>query len=198
MLKDVIRATSSAPTYFEPPLITSKAGVSYALIDGGVFANNPAMCAYAEARSMDFSTNQKAVFPSAVDMLIVSLGTGARSMANKSPYPYNEFRDAGKVKWIAPVIDIMMSGNSETVHYQLNQLFDTLAAGNKNDYYRLDPDIGEASPDMDDASTKNMNALRRAGEDFVKANREQLDAIVDKLILHKSDNQVDTRSAKAF
>jgi patatin-like phospholipase/acyl hydrolase len=39
----VARATSSAPTYFEP----LQAG-ERALIDGGVFAVNPAMCAYAE------------------------------------------------------------------------------------------------------------------------------------------------------
>jgi hypothetical protein len=112
-------------------------------------------------------------------------------MAKKNPYPYNEFKDAGKVKWIAPVIDIMMSGNSETVHYQLNQLFDTLAAGDKNDYYRLDPDIGGASPDMDDASIKNMNALRRAGENFVKANKAELDRIVEKLIMHKTNQAPD-------
>src|SRR3954468_15131081 len=46
---DVARATSAAPTYFEPVRVKDVAGASsYALIDGGVFALNPAMCAFAE------------------------------------------------------------------------------------------------------------------------------------------------------
>src|SRR4051794_27349355 len=46
---DAARATSAAPTYFEPVRVSDVAGASsYALIDGGVFALNPAMCAYAE------------------------------------------------------------------------------------------------------------------------------------------------------
>ncbi|HEY8581871.1 MAG TPA: patatin-like phospholipase family protein, partial [Capillimicrobium sp.] len=40
-------ATSAAPTYFEPVLVDGAP-----LIDGGVFAGNPAMCAYAEARRL--------------------------------------------------------------------------------------------------------------------------------------------------
>jgi len=50
LLRDVARATSAAPTYFEPARVYSLSGVSYPLVDGGVFANNPALCAYAEAR----------------------------------------------------------------------------------------------------------------------------------------------------
>ena len=187
-MRDVVRATSSAPTYFEPPLIYSEEGTSYALIDGGVFANNPALCAYAEARKIDFKDIGKAINPCGQDMLIISLGSGARSMARKRPYPYKKFKDAGKLKWIPAVIDIMMSGNSETVDYQLVQIFDTLAAEDKTDYHRLDPDIGLASPKMDDAKPSNMEALRQAGKAFITENKYELDVIVSKLIAHKSVN----------
>ena len=54
LLKDVARATSAAPTYFEAAGIRNIEGAFYGLVDGGVFANNPAMCAYAEARKTDF------------------------------------------------------------------------------------------------------------------------------------------------
>ncbi|NIT84110.1 MAG: patatin, partial [Nitrospinaceae bacterium] len=37
-LRDVARATSAAPTYFEPALIENAAGRSFPLVDGGVFA----------------------------------------------------------------------------------------------------------------------------------------------------------------
>ena len=43
------RATSAAPSYFEPAEVTDRAGArTYPLIDGGVYAVNPAMCAYAD------------------------------------------------------------------------------------------------------------------------------------------------------
>ena len=117
--KDVARATSAAPTYFEPAHIYSIFGTPHTLIDGGVFANNPALCAYSECRKLDFkkilNDEEKPTKPSAKDMMIVSLGTGSI----KKPYHFSEFKDAGVLKWIQPLIDIMMSGNSETVDYQL-------------------------------------------------------------------------------
>ncbi len=39
LIRDVCRATSAAPTYFEPALIPALDGVSYPLVDGGV--SNP-------------------------------------------------------------------------------------------------------------------------------------------------------------
>ena len=48
-LVEAARATSAAPTYFEPIEVTDAAGArTYPLIDGGIYAINPAMCAYAE------------------------------------------------------------------------------------------------------------------------------------------------------
>lgn len=188
-MRDVVRATSSAPTYFEPPLIYAEDGTAYALIDGGVFANNPALCAYAEARKINFSNIGKAFEPCGEEMLIISLGSGARSMAKKRPYAHKKYKDAGKLKWIPAVIDIMTSGNSETVDYQLMQIFDTLKPGDKNDYHRIDPDIGLANPEMDDASPENMEALRQAAKAYIAVNHDQLDVIVSKLIAHKAEKK---------
>ena len=53
-VRDVARATSAAPTYFEPASIKSVAGQQFSLIDGGLYANNPTLCAYAEARKTNF------------------------------------------------------------------------------------------------------------------------------------------------
>ena len=48
-IAEAARATAAAPTYFEPVEVTDAAGArTYPLIDGGVYAVNPAMCAYAE------------------------------------------------------------------------------------------------------------------------------------------------------
>jgi len=61
-LRDVVRSTSAAPTYFPPATIKNVAPkankdtqpIDMINIDGAVFANNPTLCAYAEARSMNF------------------------------------------------------------------------------------------------------------------------------------------------
>lgn len=184
-MRDVVLATSSAPTYFEPALVRSLAGSEHALIDGGVFANNPTLCAYAEARKMSFENIGKAENPCVEDMLILSIGAGGKSMAEKKPYPYDRMKDAGKLKWISPLIDIMMSGNAETVDFQTRQIFDTLSGRGPEDYHRLEPGIGQASPEMDDARPDNMAALRAAGQEFVEQNKPELDAIVEKLIAHR-------------
>ena len=181
-VKDVARSTSAAPTYFEPARVKSLAGTPYPLIDGGVFANNPTLCAYAEARTIDFASTlnhkEKPKLPTAKDMIIVSLGTGG----TEESYPYSEFKDAGMLKWIQPLIDIMMSGNAETVDYQVRQIFDTLSGKNKDDYYRIEPELITASPKMDKADMKNLQALKADGLACVDKRKKELDEIVDKLI----------------
>ena len=65
LCRDAARATSAAPTYFEPALISVQ-GQARALVDGGVFVNSPVVSAYAEALKL---------FPGE-PLLVVSLGTG--------------------------------------------------------------------------------------------------------------------------
>lgn len=177
-IRDVAQATAAAPTYFEAALIKSRFGAEYPLIDGGVFANNPAMCAYAEVRKCDFGEIKK---PTSKNMLMISLGTGSV----KESFPFEKARRFGLVQWIRPLIDIMMSGNSETVSHQLEWLFD--AGENQEGFIRLEPELHNAKPDMDDASKANMDALRDAAIKFVKDNPEKINNVVDKLIANKNE-----------
>jgi uncharacterized protein len=184
-VRDIARATSAAPTYFETARIKSMFGTPYYLIDGGVFANNPSMCAYAEARTLDFATKLghvgKVDKPLAKEMLMISIGTGSES----TPYDYNQAKDWGAVGWILPLIDILMSGNSETVDYQLRQLFGTISPPDQNDYYRLQPKREPAESSMDNATPKNMGALKEAGMRFVSENGDLLEKLVTLLIANK-------------
>ena len=74
LMRDVARATSAAPTYFEPidlDLRLSDLTLVETLVDGGIYANNPAMCAYADAKRIirnGGSPNDQ--------ILLVSIGTG--------------------------------------------------------------------------------------------------------------------------
>jgi patatin-like phospholipase/acyl hydrolase len=74
-VRDVAYATSAAPTYFEPLKLETTDPVDYfSLVDGGVYASNPAMCAYAEARRHHPDRTA----------LVVSLGTG--ELTRSLPY----------------------------------------------------------------------------------------------------------------
>ena len=181
-VRDVARATSAAPTYFSPAHIESMNKQIFSLVDGGMFANNPALCAYAEARKINFSKlfndPQRKDKPTAADMLMVSMGTGSV----KKRYRYDDFKHAGEIKWLEPVIDILMSGNSETVAYQLTQMYLTLEPENQKNYYRLEPGLKEACSEMDEATPENINNLYQAGLAFVHENINMLEEIAKKIL----------------
>ena len=184
-VKDLCRATAAAPTYFEPALIKSFYNQQFTLIDGGVYANNPALCAYAEARKIKFSTvlndGKKPDYPSINEMIIVSIGTGTVL----KPYQFEDFDNAGKLKWITPLIDILLSSNVETVDYHLKKMYETLGKRNTQNYHRLMPELNNASPEMDDTSKENIFNLIQAGLKYINQNKVELDQIVKKLIKNK-------------
>ena len=170
LVRDVARATSAAPTYFEVANIDSLSGVSYSLVDGGVFANNPALCAYSEVRN----AKQE---PKAADMLIVSLGTGGENR----PYEYASAKTWGKVDWVRPVIDIMMAGAAETTHYTVTRMFS--AVNQLEHYSRIQPaDLSDATPDMDDARAENIAALLQVGTETAEKCAPELDRIVELIL----------------
>jgi uncharacterized protein len=161
---DAARATAAAPTYFEPVRIRDVAGAdSYALIDGGVFALNPAMAAYAELAAAGRAEE--------ID-LVVSLGTG-------SPTRRLAFEDArgwGQLEWARPLIDVVFDGVAETVDFELAQLL------GPERYVRLQTPLDEASDALDDAGDRNLEALRREGARLVEERGADLDRIAKALL----------------
>ena len=165
LLREVSRSTSAAPTYFEVARAKAMDNIVYPLIDGGVFVNNPTMCAYSEARKLKFDDFRDR--PTAADMMMLSLGTGTV----EKPYYYKDAKDWGLVQWVQPIIDIMMSGVADTVDYQLSQIYD--AVEKPKQYLRISPALGNANSAMDDASVKNLQALKEAGtENAIKFDKE--------------------------
>jgi uncharacterized protein len=174
-VREVARATSAAPTYFEPARVYSLTGVSYPLVDGGVFANNPALCAYAEARQQ-FKREDGSKNVTASDMFMLSIGTGTE----KRSYDYDKAIGWGSLGWIQPVLDIMMSGASDTVDFQLEQIFD--AIDKRENYIRIDPEMGEADTEMDNASSENLKALEEAGILTAEKYEKELNRVADFLV----------------
>lgn len=169
LVKDVARATSAAPTYFECSKVKSLSNINYPLIDGGVFVNNPTLCAYAEVHKK-FEVTAK-------DMVILSLGTGYE----KKAYNYNEAKDWGMLGWIKPLISIMMSGVSEVVDYQLRQIYSAVKVPKQ--YLRINTEFPiNVNSDMDDASQENLNALKELGSETAQKFDKQLDEFVKFLV----------------
>ena len=156
---DAARATAAAPTYFEPVRIRPVEGdESYALVDGGVFALNPAMVAFAEAAAAGRAD--------AVD-LVVSLGTGSHTRR----IALEDARGWGQLEWARPLIDIVFDAGEQTVDFELGALL-----GPKR-YVRLQTRLEEASDDLDDAGDRNLEALRREGARLVTERSADLDRI---------------------
>jgi patatin-like phospholipase/acyl hydrolase len=168
-VKDVARATSAAPTYFDCAEIKSLTEISYPLIDGGVFVNNPAICAYAEVHNKFKVAAER--------MALLSIGTGFE----KKSYNYDKAKDWGLIGWIRPLLSIMMSGVSEVVDYQLRQVFSSVKA--QSQYLRINTEFpNNVDPDMDDASQENLNALKELGTETAQKYDSQIDEFV-KLLL---------------
>jgi len=146
------RATSAAPTYFEPVNL-QWAEQSRTLIDGGVFINSPAVSAYAEARKL---------FPDE-PIVMLSLGTGELTR----PIPYDEARTWGSALWIMSLLDCMLDGASKAADHQMR-----LFLGDH--YLRLQTQLRYASDDMDDASRGNIRNLKQTGRELIEREEEAL------------------------
>jgi len=164
-VRDITRATASAPGYFQVANIRSMDKKYYPLIDGGVFANNPAMCAYAEVRKTSKRENNTV---GAAEMAMLSLGTGYA----RNSFKHKDAQHWGLAEWMVPLVDIMMSGVSETVDYELLQLFDT--TGHPEQYVRINGELKNQDASMDNVAPENFKALEKFGNTLFKKNRKKI------------------------
>jgi patatin-like phospholipase/acyl hydrolase len=152
-LSQVARATSAAPTYFEAAELGEQA-----LVDGGVFAANPAMCAFAEVMR----------FQPSADVFLLSLGTGQRTRKRS----FDQIEDWGLIEWAKPILDVVFDGVSDAVDYQLQHALD------QGHYWRLQVELDSASDDLDDASADNLRDLRGQAEGLIANRTADIDAAI--------------------
>lgn len=186
LMRDVARATSSAPTYFEPELIeegdlpkcidkkeSADAPVeenAYTLIDGGTYANNPAMCAVAEAIcATKFDCDLK-------DLFMVSLGTGEQ----KRPINYRDAKGWGVLGWAQPILSVVFHGVSDTVNYQTNLILNE--PGGRKRHYRLQVQLDNRNGiSLDDTRPAAIQLLRELAKTLIDTRDEEIDAICREL-----------------
>jgi len=156
-LREIARATSAAPTYF-PPIHLTAGHESYALVDGGVFVNNPSMAAYAEACNL---------YPGAEEVIVVSVGTGNR----QDKITYASARKWGLLGWAKQIVPVLMDSVSEGVDYELYAL-------PRCRYYRLQvEDLGQAANAMDNITPENLANLQAVAKRYVSSVSALLDTI---------------------
>ena len=199
-LRDIARSTSAAPTYFEPELVKLDQVKRLALIDGGVFANNPAMLAYTEALELMQQSKRggKSVQKSKTletltakrtwtahtmparnqpsEMFMLSIGTGLVRL----PYKYEEAKSWGFAQWLRPCLDILSQGVSETVDYQMQYVLPPGPDGTPY-YVRLSPDIPEKNSELSDVSAKNIATLKAIAAETVEKNKNWIEATCEML-----------------
>jgi patatin-like phospholipase/acyl hydrolase len=180
LIRDVLRGSSAAPTYFKPALIYACAPVKkdYVLIDGGLVANNPTLCAYSEAlKLVDSAGNRRAT--GLKDMMILSLGTGKEL----KEYDYHKAKSWGLIGWVKRAIDIALEGGPQMTEYHMEKMLSTLSVADESlTYFRIQPELKGAKPDLDDASETNLRALQYAGDAAAQKNDKELDKIAAFLV----------------
>ena len=142
-LSEAVRASTAAPTYFPP------AGT---LIDGGMFANDPSMCAVAEAYS----------HWKGEEIRLLSLGTGYDGRKRTVP-------TGGALNWITRIVDIFITGEMGYVSYEISRI---LGDGN---YLRVQEALPpEVDVDMDSIRPSNLIRLMDFGDYLFNTNQERL------------------------
>lgn len=146
-LTSVIRATTAAPTYFAPCEIGNSL-----YIDGGIFANDPSICAVVEAM-LNWPGEE---------IKLVSLGCGSFKLNSISSTGW------GLVRWAVPLSEIAFSAG--LADYQCRQLV-------KN-YWRFQAEI-PADLKMDKIS--DVSRLKAIAEDFIVSNNREINNICSML-----------------
>jgi patatin-like phospholipase/acyl hydrolase len=114
---DVVLRSSAAPTYFP---------IYQGFVDGGVVANNPSMCALAQA--VNPNTGQQEI----ENVIMTSIGTGLTLNFSRS-----QDGDWGLLQWGSKLIDILFEASIEMADYQSSQLL-------RDRFKRLNPRLRTA------------------------------------------------------
>jgi len=141
------RATSAAPAYFPP---------CGPFIDGGVFANNPALAAAAEAAKL---------WPHD-ELLVVSLGCGEH-IRRIEP---GRAAGWGLAGWAPRILSVFMDGQADAAAHALDHW-----PGAR--HVRIQTALIDGSDDFDDSSPENLAALQEDAARMVADHRDVIDTI---------------------
>ena len=172
---EVALSSASAPVYFTPHSFEFKnehgSGTNINMIDGGIFANNPAMIGLLEATEKlgcEFS-----------DISLLSLGTGKSKYIIKSGWLPKR---AGY--WLFPrprLLDIVLDSQAQITEEYIRFLKRALdKKGFGFDYLRVEHDLSGDLIHLNTSSRKDIRRLNALGDDLAKNHLPEIIKLVKK------------------
>ena len=148
----VADASSAGPTYFPTRVMNLPPDNEQTwLIDGGVVANNPTMCAIAEACRLWPDANRR----------VLSIGTGTQTRKINGP----DSRSWGALQWMLKGCIIDVLSDEKVVAYQAITITPLGNYIRVNAEMRTQPGLDKAPDDaMDDISQTNIKRLKGMGD----------------------------------
>lgn len=174
LLTQVVRATTAVPAFFPPVAMEG-----HCMIDGGVFASNPALCAYVHAKNL---------YPDETEFLVISLGTGVQEHHRSCP----QIDGWGIADWAVPIIGVLLNSSSETVNYQMKTL-----VGGEN-YARFQVKLEADAAEMDDAGDENIKRLEAIAREAVRQDSAKIDRLCSRLMEKKGKSRPDKYGVRVY
>lgn len=165
-VEDVLRMTSSAPTYF-PIKIVSNGNIEIIGVDGGMVANNTSICDV--AKEVNYSGTYLR------DMCVINFGSGSIKPDVGNPKKW------WIGKWGTKLPLMTLDANVGLVRYQLKRM-----KLGKLFLIDIPRNLRNYSSDMADASPENMKKMEKAALQSINVNRKELDSIAKFLVKNKS------------
>ncbi|MFN3745721.1 MAG: patatin-like phospholipase family protein [Hyphomicrobiaceae bacterium] len=179
LMRDIARGATAVPTYFPPARLAVQKRISpsgyITLVDGALFANNPAQEALSLAERLIPSGDRS--------LLLLSIGTGRLTVA----YTYEEVWSWGAISWSNPILEIVF--NDPSVDYHARRAM----AMRGGSYYRLQLDLGQHPPPLDASAPNVIAHLKSTTERFLanpptaeRVRESQLERVLAELRLPRS------------
>lgn len=196
LIKDAVRAATTAPTYFPAKYYQTTpsddlpgVGHRHALIDGGFFGGNACRRVLTQARKLA---------PPDAEIVIVHLGTGCVENS-MSPDEWNRLGPLGMLNKAKGSVLISLAtdmGMIDTLDDVREELGDRLISLDST--IDFEDKTNDPSTSMDDASPENMKKLEKMALDIIAENKNDFDRLCTMLETRLMTEQKHLESAQAL
>ena len=172
LVRDVVLASTAAPTYFPPVHIDNRTISHNCYVDGGIVANNPALCLMVESLKMPEHSEL-------CDTMLLSMG----NVSSPEFYPYKKVKRWGYFGWAVPLLNILLDGSDETAEYQVDKIF--RACHIMHQYLRVELQTDRRVPGMDAISCDDLKLFEEFGYEIIHIMNPRIKTFVRRLIDYK-------------
>ena len=166
-LWEICKASASAPTYF-PAHVMQMGRVKLPLVDGGLIANNPSMCAVTEALKINSRCGDEGLGLN--NFMVASFSTGEYV----NSISLEDGREWGPLEWAKNLVDVMFNASSTAIDHWAETLIPD------KQYYRFKLRLEEKEAEMDNADEAVINALMVKAQHYIRtgSGKKKLDKLV--------------------